>query len=380
VSFQQQARDELAAKRAAYECQPRHALVGLDGFVDTIVTPVALRTAQGDAFTPIDTITDFGQRVLSAAGKSTNIELYPRMEKLGGNGPIMGNALVAAGASLTYVGALGKGNVHPVFADMAARAREVVTLCAPASTTAVEFEDGKLMLGQMRSLDEVTYEKLVSVLGVEGLVRQFDAADLVALVNWTMIPNMTGVYEGILKNILPALPPRPASGAMAGRIYFFDLCDPEKRSAHDLVAALGVISGYEKHGSVTLGLNFKEAQQVHAALGLGVLEDEEERDLRAAAAAIRARLALGCVVVHPRKSAACATHGGDWWIPGPYCEKPLITTGAGDHFNAGFTTGQLLGLSPGACLALGVSTSGHYVRSAHSPSLGDLETFLARWK
>jgi sugar/nucleoside kinase (ribokinase family) len=382
MSFKKQTLEELSAKRAAYERQPRHAVVGLDGFVDTIVTPVALRTGQGEAFTPIDTITDFGQRVLSAAGKSTNIEFYPRMEKLGGNGPIMGNALVAAGSTLTYVGALGKGNVHPVFADMVARAREVVTLCAPASTTAVEFEDGKLMLGQMRSLDEVTYEKLVSVLGVEGLIRQFAAADLVALVNWTMVPNMTGVYEGILKNILPALPPRPASAsaAQARRIYFFDLCDPEKRSAHDLVAALTVISGYEKHGSVTLGLNFKEAQQVHASLGLGVLEDEEETDLRAAASAIRAKLALGCVVVHPRKSAACATPGGDWWVPGPYCEKPLITTGAGDHFNAGFTTGQLLGLTPQSCLTLGVSTSGHYVRSAHSPSLADLETFLARWK
>ncbi|MDF9833176.1 hypothetical protein M2103_001398 [Ereboglobus sp. PH5-5] len=378
MSFQQTTLAELSQKRAAYEKQPKHALVGLDGFVDTIVTPVALRTAQGDAFTPIATITDFGQRVLGAAGKSTNIEFYPRMEKLGGNGPIMGNALLASGTTLTYVGAIGKGGAHPVFADMAARAREAISLCAAASTTAVEFEDGKLMLGQMRSLDEITYEKLVETLGVDGLIKQFAAADLVALVNWTMIPNMTDVYKGVLKNVLPALPPRAA--AQPRRIYFFDLCDPEKRAAHDLVDALNVIAEYEKHGAVTLGLNLKEAQQVHAALGLGLLEGEEEADLRAAAGAIRKKLAVACVVVHPRKSAACATPGGDFWVPGPFCEKPLITTGAGDHFNAGFTTGQLLGLSPQACLALGVSTSGHYVRSAHSPSLADLETFLARWK
>jgi sugar/nucleoside kinase (ribokinase family) len=59
-------------------------------------------------------------------------------------------------------------------------------------------------------------------------------------------------------------------------------------------------------------------------------------------------------------------------------EKPLITTGAGDHFNAGFMTGQLLGLGPESCLGLGVSTSGFYVRTARSPTLGDLETFLAQ--
>ena len=57
-----------------------------------------------------------------------------------------------------------------------------------------------------------------------------------------------------------------------------------------------------------------------------------------------------------------------------------LTTGAGDHFNAGFVSGQLMGLSAVACLGLGVSTSGHYVRTARSPTLADLETFLANWK
>jgi sugar/nucleoside kinase (ribokinase family) len=67
-------------------------------------------------------------------------------------------------------------------------------------------------------------------------------------------------------------------------------------------------------------------------------------------------------------------------VPGPFVEQPLISTGAGDHFNAGFVTGQLLGLTPESCLALGVSTSGHYVRTAESPSLATLETFLANWR
>ena len=67
-------------------------------------------------------------------------------------------------------------------------------------------------------------------------------------------------------------------------------------------------------------------------------------------------------------------------MPGPYTDRPLITTGAGDHFNAGFSQGEMLGLDPEACLALGVSTSGHYVRTALSPSLDDLENFLATWE
>ena len=61
-------------------------------------------------------------------------------------------------------------------------------------------------------------------------------------------------------------------------------------------------------------------------------------------------------------------------------KTPLITTGAGDHFNCGFVTGQLLGLEPEACLTLGVCTSGHYVRTGESPTLATLETFLANWR
>ena len=51
-----------------------------------------------------------------------------------------------------------------------------------------------------------------------------------------------------------------------------------------------------------------------------------------------------------------------------YIRMPLITTGAGDHFNAGFMHGRLLGLPPENCLTVGVCTSGHYVRTAHSPT------------
>lgn len=372
MDFKSRTLQELRSRRSVLASKT--ALLGFDGFVDTIVTPVALRAGQGENFTPISTITEFGQRILGAAGKSTNIEFYPRMEKLGGNGPIMANALLAQGpAALTYVGALGAPAVHPVFADLAARAR-VVSLCAPASTTAAEFSDGKIMLGQMRSFDEITVQLIERTMGAADFRAALAAADLVGLVNWTMIPNMSAIFDDFVSRLLPQLPAKP------GRIFFFDLADPEKRSVADLTAALDTIAQFEPFGRVTLGLNFKEAQQVYAALGFPALSDAEtETGLRTMAQQIRAKLDLATVVVHPRKSAACATRDGSWWVPGPYAANPLITTGAGDHFNAGFVSGQLMGLTPEACLTTGVTTSGHYVRTAVSPSVADLETFLANW-
>jgi hypothetical protein len=369
MEFKTRTLQELRNRRGALAA--KHAVVGLDGFVDTIVAAVDQRAGQGENFTSIATIAEFGRRILGAAGKSTNLEFYPRMEKLGGNGPIMANALLAHGARVTYVGALGRAAIHPVFAGLAGRA-QVVSLCDPAATTAVEFTDGKLMLGMMRSLDEITPENIAAIMGAPAYRAALASADLVALVNWTMIPNMTAVFTDLVERVLPSSPVPP------GRRFFFDLADPEKRSRADLTYALATIAKFEQFGRVTLGLNLKEAQQVFSALGFGV-ETESESGLRATAEKIRAHLDLTTVVVHPRESAACATRDGTFWIPGPFVAQPLITTGAGDHFNAGFATAEMLGLSPEACLGVGVCTSGHYVRTARSPSLGDIETFLANW-
>ena len=349
----------------------KQCFVGFDGFVDTIVSPVALRSGPGDNFAPFASIAAFGQRVLEAAGKSTNFEFYPRLEKAGGNGPIMAGALAALGAQVTCAGAFGSGAVHPIFGDLSRRAR-LVSLAEPARTTAVEFPDGKLMLGTMRSLDDITPGAIAAAFGGSGYRETVAAADLTALANWTMIPNMTAIFADLTEKVLPGAARRPE------RIFFFDLADPEKRSREDLAGALQALAGFERFGRVTLGLNLKEAQQVAAVLGLGA-EAETEAGFKSVAARIRERLDLSIVVVHPKESAAAATREGAWWVPGPYFENPLITTGAGDHFNAGFAAGQLLGLHPEGCLGLGVCTSGHYVRTAQSPSLADLAELLAHW-
>jgi hypothetical protein len=95
------------------------------------------------------------------------------------------------------------------------------------------------------------------------------------MVNWTMIPNLTAVFEELAGRVFPTLPPRD-------RLFFFDLADPEKRSAADLSLVLHTIARFQSFGRVTLGLNLKEAQQVFAVLG-GSAETEDERGLRSLA-------------------------------------------------------------------------------------------------
>jgi hypothetical protein len=358
--------EQLQALR--HHIRDKTILAGLDGFVDRIVVPVALRHGPGENFEPIATMTEFGQRVQKAAGRSTNIELHSRMEKIGGNGPLMSGALLSFGSRLKYLGTLGANHPVPALADFASRSN-AVTLGEPGLTTAIEFGDGKLMLNLTADFGRVDYARLIERVGGETALRELAAqADLLALVNWTMLPHMTEIFRAFVEKILPVIPPNPE------RLFFFDLADPEKRTDAELREALQLISRFEAFGHVTLGLNLKEAEHVGRVLSISST-GEDEATLKGLAANIRNALNLSTVVVHPRKSAACATANGSYWVPGPYCEKPLVTTGAGDHFNAGFALGQLIGCTPDACLVTGVTTSGFYVRHGHSPTIDDLEHF-----
>jgi sugar/nucleoside kinase (ribokinase family) len=57
----------------------------------------------------------------------------------------------------------------------------------------------------------------------------------------------------------------------------------------------------------------------------------------------------------------------------------LSLTGAGDHFNAGFCLGKLLGFDNSTSVLVGVSTSGYYVRTGQSPTVPDLVGMLQNW-
>ncbi len=179
------------------------AFVGLDGFVDEILHVVDKRES-ADSFQRLPTIAQLAERLAAAAGKSTNIELVSHLTKLGGNGPIMANALASFGLKVTYLGILGYPNLHPVFADFAKRA-EVHSIAEPGYTDALEFDDGKIMLGKhfVPQRHELGEHQVAFRPG--QVRRQFSSADLVGFVNWTMLTHMSDIWEAVLKEICPAM-------------------------------------------------------------------------------------------------------------------------------------------------------------------------------
>jgi sugar/nucleoside kinase (ribokinase family) len=94
------------------------------------------------------------------------------------------------------------------------------------------------------------------------------------------------------------------------------------------------------------------------------------------AGAIREKMGIQVVVIHPIEYACAADAEGEVFVTGPYTSKPKISTGAGDHFNAGFSIARLLGLGLPHSLQLAVAASGFYVRHGNSPNREQLVRFL----
>jgi len=356
-------------KEGAARAARMRAFVGLDGFVDEILHVVDKRT-DAEQFTRMTTIDQLAERLAGAAGRSTNLELVPQVTKLGGNGPIMANALASFGLHVTYLGILGRPTLHPVFEQFAARA-EVHSLAEPGLTDAFEFEDGKVLVGKHASLKEVTWPNIEARFGRDRFLAKVKEAQFVGFVNWTMLPYMSDVWESILEVVCPQL-----SGPR--RRIFFDLADPEKRTVDDIRRALDLIGRFQEHFDVVLGLNEKEAHEIGEALGLSAAGHEVD-DVVGLTQEIGSRLPIETVVVHPTRYAVAATGGKVDCVKGLYTAKPKITTGAGDHFNAGFCLGKLLELDNAQSLLCGVTTSGYYVRTGESPAVPALAGLMQQW-
>jgi len=345
----------------------KNVVVGFDGFIDVIIHPVATRKDK-NKFERIETITEFSERIASAAGKSANIEFVPLLEKIGGNGPLMAMAMYNTGSSVTNIGLLGYPDILPVFRPMGEKCR-LISVGNPGHTDAIEFDDGKLMLGKLEPLKDMCLKNLNHVFGEGNFIKLLSGADLVACTNWTMLTEMEEILEYIITNLPPA-----------GKVkFFFDLADPEKRTDQDKTKLLQQLAELNKKAGCILGLNFREAEQVLELLEINTLLINSSSGLQQSAAMLKKKLGIYGVVIHALDCAGASLGDEEAGIPGPYCKKPSLTTGGGDHFNGGFCSGLLAGLNVKDALYIAVATSGWYVRNKRSPNPEGITELLLNW-
>jgi len=344
---------------------PSPVVTGFDGFVDEMISIVAERTSL-DSFSSVPDIATFGGLVSAAAGHSSLREIVVNAVHPGGCAVNLGDGLAALGVPVDCYATLGEP-VHPAFAEPASRFRKAVSWGRePGRTLAFEFADGKLMFSSVKQLAEFTAEDIAGRLDDGAYLASCREAAIVALTDWTLYPHMTSVWRLLHREIYSQLTHRPH--------FFIDLVDPSSRSAEDILAMLDSLPLFEQCGPVTLGLNGNEANILARLLGLELSQDEPS--CMRLAGELTGKIAISSVVIHKLKFAASHAAGSSYCVAGPFCEKPLKSTGAGDRFNAGFCLGLLAKAGPAECLTLGCATSGLFVRTGTSANREEVADFL----
>ncbi|MCC6661999.1 MAG: hypothetical protein IT437_14075 [Phycisphaerales bacterium] len=350
---------EFAAAGAAGRL-PR-CLVGFDGFIDSIYDVVdRRRDMTPGGYDRVTAIPALAARIAAASGRSANIELVRREERFGGNGPLMAAALAALGCPTTFIGAVGREEdwraLHPAYGPLAGVCDRVVPIAPTGRTDALEFHDGKVMFNHAASVQAATWERLVDVVGPEALEENVRRADLIGITNWTILGGVEGIWMGLAQHVLPRV------DASRKRV-FIDLSDPAKRCDEDVRRALGVLREIDGLSPVTLGLNLSEAERLARVLSARVESAADPlAQCETLAGAARVAAGLACVIVHCRQGAAAATERESARFATKVTEAPVISTGAGDHFNAGFASARAAGLSLLHCLAVGCGVGGAHVR------------------
>ncbi len=345
------------------------AVTGFDGFVDEMITVVGERHNL-DTFTRVEDIGQFGDLIRQAAGHSSLREIVVTAVHPGGCAVNMGDGLAALGVRVETFATVGQP-IHPAFAGYAQSATLHSWGREPGRTLAFEFADGKLMFSAVAQLREFEPGAVRRLLADGAFARACAGARLLAFTNWSLYPHMTAVWRLLQQTVLPGLRHRPW--------LLIDLVDPSSRSEADIRAMLQTLAGFAPHTRPVLGLNQNEANILARLLSLPTAGAGDAGATLDQARALRDRLGVEQVVIHALAHAACARADGAHAVGGPWCARPLKSTGAGDRFNAGYALGLMLELPPEAGLLLAVACSGFFVRNARSARLGELAAFLEAW-
>ncbi|MCB9844722.1 MAG: carbohydrate kinase family protein [Phycisphaeraceae bacterium] len=360
------------ALQAAAGSRPKvRAVVGFDGFVDSMIRVVDRRRGPApDEFDPVATIGAFAQRIGRAAGRSGNIELVVQEDRPGGNAPNHAQGLAALGARVTLIGAVGSGQgstLHPTFSPLSSKLETILPIATPGQTLALEFDDGKVMFNIAQQVQAVTWDAILRTVGADRLTAMLADADLLSLNNWTICAGAQEIWDRLSDDVLPSL---------GRRLHVqIDLSDPAKRDDADIREMLGTLRRMNASASVCLGLNLAESARIALVAGA---DDGLER-LGERAGSIRAAIGVDAVAIHDHRGAAIAGTNDRAEIMGPFTRSPLISTGAGDRFNAGLALARALGLDLHDALACGVGVGGWFVRHGHAPTLAELAGFLRAW-
>mgnify|MGYP000288098785 CR=1 FL=1 len=337
---------------------------GFDGFVDTILRVIKEKKADHSP-TYFKTIRQFGKYITDKES-SFSLEVEEVSSRIGGNMPIMANSMAHLSVRVNCIGALGHPALHPVFSRLSPNCT-VYSFADPGTSTAYEFSDGKILLGNNGQLNAAGWEIIKNKIGIETLIKLYRESDLICFVNWSEIDASTDTWKGILNNVFPAY-----KKGEKKQTAFFDLSDCSKRSNEAILEAMQLLNAFSKYCHVSLGLNNNESRLIYQSL----FNKKPPKEFSRTGEKIFEKLGIEKLILHSSKEAIGYDNSGVTTAPTFFIKNPAISTGAGDNFNAGFCTAQLMGFDMQLSLLFANAVAGSYVSTGKNGNIDELINFI----
>lgn len=337
-------------KAALADLSHKSVFLGFDAFIDFAASPIR----QGNAVKPaalFETIGEWGAYMQEHDGENCSIELLDGKPRIGGNMAITANAISSFGIKTYCVGTFGYPGVHPVFSDMAPSC-DLISVGSPGEAIALEFKNGKVILGMNRDVSLLDWETIKARAGLSRIIQCAGRSELLFLLNWSELPGSTGIFRGMREEVLPRL--------HGSKRLFIDFSDCSRRADPEILEILRVIGEMPPNIRVTLSLNKNEERIICSVLGIDAA-DPFTRGKK-----LVKELGLDSVFFHSREVNALVTREDCAALSPELCPTPAINVGAGDNFNAGAAIAMLMELSPGDTLKFAAETAGYFVKNGKS--------------
>lgn len=331
-------------------------LVGFDGFIDALFR--IKRELHGEKRVYFDKINSFGNYIQE---KSTSfcLDVDEVKTKIGGNAPIVAHALGCLGIKTDLIAPLGFPSINSYFQSISENC-QLHSVSEPGKAQIYEFEDGKIMFSNCSVLNNLDWTLLKEVIGLPILRQMFQSNDLFCLLNWSEIKGMTSIMRGILDEVFTEI-------NLKNKTVFFDLADFSNRDKKEVLAVIELIKEFALQTKVVLSLNKNESKTVH-----DILFKETEMNFREQGKKIYRKLSISILVIHNAKETHVFENKLELEAKPELIPNPFISTGAGDHFNAGFCYGLLSNFELSKCLVMANLVASYYLKTGISPTINNL--------
>ncbi len=336
---------------------------GFDGIVDNVRVMVETRHSPTE-FDRLETLRALRDRIDESLASESSLTVEWELEgtRTGGHACHLSRVFTELGAETTMVGMYGRPPTEPFTSEFADST--LVSVGEPGFCDAVEFDDGKLLLTQTSEAAGLDWPTLCERIDPGTLATHLDGADVFGVGYWAM----TSALPSLVASVVAETWDRQASPPDC---LFFDPGDIRSLPAETLRDGAAHLAEANETVPVTVSANRSETEALAAALA-----GEEPDRLVDAAEAAREGLGVDRFVGHSASKSVTVSDAGTAAVDVPRTDSPALTTSAGDHFNAGFLLGHLLGLPDGACTALGNATAGRFVRTGTTPTYDGIQEFV----